>query len=167
MAITLAELLEARDNRRKTQIELIASNPGKTLVVMTVNIPGPEKQTADSVAIGKEGVRTLMETFLQDDLIVRDLYTGFEAFLLVNQDKQEAKKLAMQIEDTHPLGRLMDIDVFNDDATPISRNDNGRPSRRCLVCGGDARVCMRTFAHPLPQLTSIIHSMVNEFFQQS
>ena len=42
MTITLEELLEARDNRRLAQLSLIEANPGMTLVVLTVNIPGSE-----------------------------------------------------------------------------------------------------------------------------
>lgn len=166
MAISLQDLLKARDDRRNLQLRLIAENPGKTLVVLTVNIPGAEKRTPDSLIIGKEGMKVLMETFRAESAIARDLPTGFEAFLLTDSSGQEAKKLAVGIETGHPLGRLMDIDVFDDKGTPISRTDMGEETRKCLICGRDARICMRTFAHPLSELHDKIHSIVNGFLQQ-
>lgn len=166
MAITLEQLLQARDNRRNMQLHLIKENPRSTLVVLTVNIPGAEKRTPDSLIIGNEGVIVLKETFQTKNAIVRDLPTGFEAFLLTDLCGQEAKKLAVEIENNHPLGRLMDIDVLDSNGTPISREGMGEPSRKCLICGGNARACMRTFAHPLPELHDKIHSLVNGFLQQ-
>lgn len=165
MAITLQDLLKARDDRRNLQLRLIGENPVKTLVVLTVNIPGAEKRTPDSLVIGNEGLKVLMETFHAESAIARDLPTGFEAFLLTDASGQEAKKLAVGIETGHPLGRLMDIDVFDQQGTPISRTDMGEETRRCLICGHDARICMRTFAHPLSDLHDKIHSIVNGFLQ--
>ena len=43
---------------------------------------------------------------------VRDLETGFEAYFVVDMAPLEAKQLCCRIEDSHPLGRLMDIDVI-------------------------------------------------------
>ena len=41
----------------------------------------------------------------------RDLETGFEAYFVVDMRPLEVKRLCCSIEDEHPLGRLMDIDV--------------------------------------------------------
>ena len=166
MAITLEELLEARDNRRLAQLSMIEANPDKTLVVLTVNIPGSEKRTPDSLVVGREGVKALECALHPESVEVRDLITGFEAFLLVRMDRQEAKKLSVGIETGHPLGRLMDIDVFDTDGTPVSRTALGHASRRCLICGEDARVCMRTFAHTQSELQDKIHSIVKAYVQR-
>ena len=166
MAITLESLLQARDDRRALQLRLIRENVGKTLVVLTVNIPGADKRTPESLTIGEESVRVLKETFNTESAITRDLPTGFEAFLLTDLSGREAKRLAVGIESGHPLGRLMDIDVFDPDGSPISRLGIGEASRKCLICGRDARICMRTFAHPLPELHNKIRSIVDGFLQQ-
>lgn len=166
MAITLEQLLESRDNRRAMQLSLIEQNPGKTLVVLTVNIPGNIKRTEESLIIGNEGVEILRDRFGVEPTAVRDLETGFEAFLLTDMSEQDAKKLATGIEEQHPLGRLMDIDVFHHDATPVARPEIGHPARRCLICGEDARVCMRRFAHSQTELHNKIRSIVDEFLQR-
>lgn len=163
MAVTLDQLLDARDNRRARQLELIGKYPGRTLVVLTVNIPGSEKRTDDSLIVGREGVKAIEQSYDVQCELVLDLNTGFEAYLLTPLSGQEAKTLAMGIESNHPLGRLMDIDVFNPDGTPISRSDCSEGSRGCLICGNDARICMRTFAHSQTELHNKIHSLVNDF----
>lgn len=163
MPVTLEELLASREARRELQLDLIRKNPDKTLVVLTVNIPGSEKRTPESLVIGEEGVRVLKKTFGVTESVIRDLNTGFEAFLLVPSDGQEAKDLTVSIENDHPLGRLMDIDVFDKDGIPFSRSDRGEPARRCLICGADARVCMRTFAHTGEELQNKIKSIVRSF----
>lgn len=165
MPITLQQLLDARDARRELQQELIRRNPGKSLVMLTVNIPGSEKRTPEALVTGRAGVEELMRVFDTDSVTERDLPTGFEAWLLTPLPPDEAKSRAISIEQTHPLGRLMDIDVFQSDGTPIARAGMGEASRRCLICGEDARVCMRTFAHSQEELHSKIHSLVHEFLR--
>lgn len=167
--ITLGQLLAARDARRELQLRLLAGNPEKTLVVLTVNIPGSEKRTRESYDTGMEGVGTLRRLFsgCHDMTIIRDYDTGFEAFLLVSMDEEEAKKLAVGVEEGHPLGRLMDIDVIGHDGKPISRRDFGKEGRRCLLCGDDARVCMRAGRHSVQELTEKIHRLHHEYFQRT
>ncbi len=167
--ITLDQLLAARDSRRELQLRLLSSHPEKTLVVLTVNIPGSEKRSRESYDIGMEGVRLLCGLLAgRDNLkIIRDFNTGFEAFLLTSLGEEDAKRLCVGIEEEHPLGRLMDIDVIGHDGVPLSRKRFGREARRCLMCGEDARICMRSGRHTLQELTHKNHQMHNEYFQRT
>ncbi len=166
--ITLDQLLAARDRRRDLQLRLLEAHPELALIVLTVNIPGNIKQTPESRDIGHEGVRVLRERFGQklQELTVNDLPTGFEAFLLVDSDEEEAKSLSVEIEDTHPLGRLMDIDVIGRDGVPLSRLTRGHGNRRCLLCGDDARVCMRSGRHTISELTDEILRLHDGYFKR-
>lgn len=103
----------------------------------------------------------------------RDLATGFEAYLVVSMPPEQAKKLCCDIEDTHPLGRLMDIDVIVDSSTspgmteelsvrPLGRADIGRPERRCLLCGKPARECMRAHTHTQEEIQSAINVILSK-----
>lgn len=162
MGITLDQLLNARDARRGRQLSLLEKYPDSTLIVLTVNIPGSEKRTADSLTIADRGVEALSELFAGKIIYEQhlDLPTGRESYFMVSLPSDEVKTLTTGIEDEHPLGRLMDIDVFLPDGTPLSRRDTDTPARRCLICGDDARACMRNQTHPLPELLKKIHSMV-------
>lgn len=168
MGITLEALLEARDTRRDTQLELLRRYPGAVPVVLTTNIPGPDKRTLRSVAIGREGMRTLLEALPSAPAVsfIRDLPTGFEGYAVVSgMSAPEIKNITVEIENTHPLGRLWDIDVIGIDGIPVSRTAGGDSPRRCLICGEDARVCMRQRTHSVNDLVEVINNMHDEYFR--
>lgn len=162
--ITLEQLLRSREDRVRHQADLLGANPGKSLLCLTVQLPGPEKHSPDSLAIGKAGLEALRKAFPGCEPEVRDLETGFEAYLLSDLPALEAKRIACRIEDTHPLGRLMDIDVIVDGA-PLSRGRIGLEPRRCLLCANEARYCMRARTHTTEQLLERISNMVKDYLQ--
>lgn len=169
MNITLEQLLEARDRRRRMQIDLLDNHPGCTLLVLTVNIPGSEKRTSASVAIGAAGVKELL-TAIGPELVtfnVRDLQTGYEAYFVTKIPPSEAKRMAVEIEDTHPLGRIFDIDVMQTGGLPISGETIGRPARKCLICGRPARECMRSRRHSVGELLVEINRIHDGYFQRT
>ena len=94
------------------QRELLETNPGLSLISLTVQPPGPVKRNDASLVIAEAGVAAVRKAFKVEYEELRDLDTGFEGFFLVNMDPLETKRLTCRIEDTHPLGRLMDIDVI-------------------------------------------------------
>ena len=96
-------------------------------------------------------------------LIERDLETGYEAYLITPLPLLEAKRIAVQIEDTHPLGRLFDIDIIDKDGVPVSRDRVGSRPRRCLVCDREARYCMRMRWHTQEEIWERINAMVDEY----
>lgn len=169
MAVTLDSLLAARDARRVRQESMLGRYPDLALIVLTVNIPGPEKRTSASVGIGKAGMEALKEVF-GSRIVHEEMYdneTGFEAFLLVDADREEAKRLAVDIEEHHPLGRLMDIDVIGEGCVPLSRQAYGLPERRCMLCGDQARVCMRAGRHTVEELLEFINGKWDEYVRRS
>ncbi len=163
--ITLEELLSARDDRARHQQELLAAWPGCTLVCLTVQLPGKEKRNGLSLVIGGAGLGALLDRFgsVLRHVQVRDLATGYEAFLLVPLPERMVKKIAADIEAKHPLGRLMDIDVIAADGTPVGREALGLPPRRCLLCDKEVRLCMRARTHTPEELLDRIRQMVNDY----
>ena len=73
------------------------------------------------------------------------------------------KKIAADIEEKHPLGRLMDIDVIAADGTPVGREALGLSPRRCLLCDKEVRLCMRARTHTPEELLDRIRQMVNDY----
>ena len=53
--------------------------------------------------------------------------TGCEALLSVAHDAMEIKRMMVEIEEQHPLGRVFDIDVISGEGCPISRSQLGYP----------------------------------------
>ena len=162
---SLAEILAARDARRNRQLELLAEYPGKALVVLTVVLPGSVKRNAQSLLIAREACRAL--TARLGDTVhhheTHDLATGFEGYWLTTLGLDEAKRLAIALEDAHPLGRLFDIDIINPQGVPLSRQHLGMAPRRCLLCSHEARYCMHNRTHTREELLARIAQIVADY----
>jgi holo-ACP synthase CitX len=128
-------------------------------------LPGPVKRNAQSLVIGGAGLGALLNRLGSTlrHVQVKDLETGYEAYLLAPLPAPVVKKIACEVEETHPLGRLMDIDVFSADGGALSRESLGLPPRRCLLCENEVRYCMRARTHTREELLSRIDEMIKEY----
>lgn len=160
--ITLQELLDSRDRRARRQGELLSQFPGRALLCLTVQLPGPEKRNALSLKIARAGVKAIGKRFNPVFKETNDLETGFEGFFIVDGQPLEVKRAAAELEDTHPLGRLMDLDVIGPEG-PIGRADIGLAERRCLICENPARYCMRAGSHTQDELMVKIKQLVSSY----
>lgn len=167
MEITLDMLLESREKRWQLQRQLIQDNPGLTLVCLTVIMPGNVKRNAQSLVVAHAAVEAIQRAFGQSIQWQReqDLSTGYEGYYLVDMSMIDCKRLACEIEDNHPLGRLFDIDVINTHVEPVSRSVIGREGRKCLLCDQDARYCMRNHTHTRDELQQKIQQMIEAYAQ--
>ena len=168
MEITLDKLLASRDQRVEMQQRLREKYPNMTLVCLTVIMPGNIKRNLPSLIISQSALSSLINRFECHiiDVVVRDLETGYEAYLITNHSQHDAKVIACDIEDTHALGRLFDIDVFSSDGIPIKRETVGYQPRRCLICDNEARYCMRNRTHTPQELNEQITKMIDAYVQQ-
>lgn len=168
MEITLDKLLASRDHRVEMQQKLREKHPSMTLVCLTVIMPGNIKRNLSSLIVSHAAINALLGKLEGNivDVIIRDLATGYEAFLITSLPQKEAKRIACEIEDSHPLGRLFDIDVFDTDGKPIKRESVGYAARQCLLCDNEARYCMRNRSHTQQELTSKISQLVENYVQQ-
>ena len=148
------------------QRELLTAHPGMSLICLTVQLPGPVKRNELSLKIARAGVEAVREAFAPEFEEQRDLETGFESFFLVSLSPADAKRLACSIEDTHPLGRMMDIDVIVPEApvtVPLGREALGLPPRKCLLCDNEVRLCMRARTHTTDELLAKIKEIVDSY----
>lgn len=165
MPITLHELLASRDARHAMQLKLLADNSGKTLVCLTVVMPGSVKRNSQSLLVAHAGVDAIREAFRPEAgcMTERDLPTGYEAYLLTPMPLLDAKRVAVGIEDTHPLGRLFDIDIIDPEGCPVPRERVGGQPRRCLVCNREARYCMRQHSHTQEEIWARINNDIQQW----
>lgn len=151
--VTLEQMLKARDERAEKQQELIIAY-GLPLISFTVNIPGTRKNTDCSRRIFFEGCGVLLNRLKDQGIYpvyqeTKDLPTGMEEYVIVDMDECDVKKLALEIEETHPLGRLWDFDVIGRDGLSVTREALGYLKRKCLLCDEEAHACARSRAHSL------------------
>lgn len=166
--ITLEQLLDSRDERHAVQVRLMQEHPNKTLVCLTVVMPGSVKRNGQSLVVAHAAVENLKQCFQpqEDELIERDLNTGYEAYLLTSFSREEAKRITCEIEDSHLLGRLFDIDVLDETGIPIPRTAVGYEPRRCLICDHEARYCMRNRTHSQEELQQHINKLIENYVQR-
>lgn len=165
MPVSLPQLLAARDARAALERDLIARHADCTLVVLTVVVPGAEKRTEASLLVARAACAALDKLLAAHcrHRLERDLATGFEAYWLVDLPQEEAKRLTVELEDTHPLGRLFDADIILPEGRPLSRTELGAPPRRCLLCDREARFCMRNGSHTREELHAKIAQMIADY----
>lgn len=163
MEITLEQLLQARDDRAARQLALLKDWPDRTLVCVTVVLPGPVKRDARSLKVAEAAVVAVREMF---DPVYKELYdleTGYEGYFIVDGALLDVKKACCEIENNHPYGRLMDLDVIErvgETVVPVGRDRVGEEPRRCLICGRPARECMRAHTHSIGEIIQTIDKIV-------
>ena len=168
MEITLDKLLASRDHRVEMQQRLREKHPNMTLVCLTVIMPGNIKRNLSSLIVSQAAINALLGSLEGNivDVVTRDLPTGYEAYVVTSLSRREAKLMACEIEDTHELGRLMDIDVLDADGIPVKRETVGSQPRKCLMCDNEARYCMRNRTHTPQELNAKIQEMIDAYVQQ-
>lgn len=168
-AITLEELLAARELRAAKQLALVRKY-AVPLISFMVNIPGPYKDTPLSSRIFKEGLIALFEELEAQKIsqVYKQIYyysTGAEAFITVDCDAIDLKTMVVAIEETHPLGRLFDFDVIGVHMEHLSRDSLGIAKRKCLHCDEEAHACGRSKRHSQAELNQKIQTMAEAYFR--
>ena len=164
MEVSLHDILAARENRARQQQALLEEYR-LPLICFTMNIAGPVK-TSPLIKRGFYEGLALLDRQLPFEAIcflrTQELLTGCEAIFAVDAPAQELKQLCTEIEQTHPLGRLFDMDVIDTDGTKLERENQ----RGCIVCGAPGRFCAASRAHSVEQLRSVTTDLLTGYFRQ-
>lgn len=165
MEVCLQDVLNAREARVRRQQSMLAEHRAP-LLCFTMNIAGPIK-TSDLVERGFHAGLALLDSQLpQERILCRDICvfpTGCEAMFSVSMPAKEIKVLCESIEETHPLGRLFDMDVLDIDGKKLEREKE----RCCIICGAPGRACAASRAHPLAQLQAVTRQIFTGFFRDA
>ena len=165
-------VLANRDHRAALQHQLVTTYPDDAVLALKLNIPGPIKNNARLTATFNAGLKAFYQVLHEHDLSAQlveqwDYPTGPEAFLRSDVTATTLKAVAVTFEDTHPLGRLFDIDVLTSQQTgPLSRKDTGLPVRRCFICDQPAKVCARSRTHSVAELQAAIDHTITTYFNE-
>ena len=167
--VSLREMLDARERRYLRQRELL-SRFHSTLISFTMNIAGPVKNSG-LIARGFETGKALILCQLRTagiQVLHREecrAHTGCEAFIAVRAEPASVvKRLTIEVENLHPIGRLFDVDVLTDEGIQVSRGQLGFSERKCLICGGPARVCASRRIHSVEELQTETLRLLQTYF---
>lgn len=166
-AVSMQQMLLRREERAQEQRAMLEETRCAALVSFTLNIPGPVKQSPAlqrAFEAGKEQLSLLFAGHILKTRTTRAV-TGSELLLALDLAPEAVKSRLVQLENSHPIGRLFDMDVLDREGAPLSRTALSAPRRRCLVCGQDAKLCARSAAHSPEALQSRIASLLDGYFR--
>lgn len=168
IAIGLADMLTAREERAQRQLEILDHTSDRALLSATMNIPGPIKKN-QILKQCFDQVMTAIDKALKDDMPEACLYveenTGMEYYLLTSLTPEELKRRMVVIEEEHPYGRIFDLDVLwleEGQLHMISRTDIGLPKRKCFICQREAKDCARSRRHSVDEMQKKISEIIHE-----
>ena len=162
----MEQMLAFREEKVMMQQELRHLFPGSVVVSLGLNIPGPRKNSdliQDAFYAGVEAMDSLLKQqgihMLKKKLITKP-EGNLVLYALESEDGVAIKYDTVTLEETHPLGRLFDIDIYTPEGDCISREQIGLPGRKCFLCGNDAKACGRSRAHPINQLEQKVQEIL-------
>lgn len=165
--ISVAQLLAAKERRANIQRMLI-NKYQLPILALTLVIPGKIKQSSAVNFLFDEAMAVILKNFSGViNKITCNLMTGPESFFIIPNDAMTQKKQCIDVENTHPLGRLWDLDIIcPTQITAISRKQCGYGARRCLLCELPAKVCARNQTHDIQALLYVIEQKIMHYVNQ-
>jgi len=156
----LQEILKAREERWVYRRNL-AEKYRKPVVTITMNIPGPEKIKDEYIKAHKTLVKDFkakgLPIIFEDYKLTSD---GPEAYMVVDADALDLKRLCISLEDEHPLGRIADIDLLDENKETISRKTLGKEERKCFLCNRPATSCIVARRHSIHELLEKVDEII-------
>lgn len=168
--VRLEDMLGAREDRQEMQRRLLMGWRG-CLVSFTLNLAGEVKSDCRSAPAFDDGLRSLLAALDKADIryeppFTRLRFTGDEGYLLCEGPPAPVKRVAQELEQTHPAGRLFDIDVLDQNGNKLSRTGFGFEERRCFVCGRPAFECARSRRHSAAELGRKLDELLERYSER-
>ncbi len=157
------EMLLARENRVRLIHELIKKHH-KPVILVKANIPGDNKNIPEAYLLISLFRKEMLFSFHIHDMVSFSSADGPYMLLSMNDVIPiDLKKKLVHLEENHPLGRFIDLDLYVDETYSISRVELSLTSRRCYICDDDARICSKTKKHTTKALLKVIHTSVSSY----
>lgn len=154
----IKEILEAREQKHH-EIELFLKKY-KTVLVLSINYPGPNKCNEYSLYVFEQAQKKIKEMFLLVEVIQRESFAGYYEIYALEEDSVQVKKIAIEIEDKWELGRLIDLDVYDNQLGVLNRSSFKKENRKCFICNQDAKICGRNRTHSATELIKYFNHLV-------
>lgn len=156
------EILFDREKRYE-KILLTLKSGVKSVICAKINCPGTNKNTNESLKAFEYLLELMKKTILTGEFEILKGSDGKSIIAGMNIECIELKSKAAQIEENHPLGRIFDIDVYNTSGAPVERTDLGLAERKCIVCGENAKICVRGKAHSSEETLKAFNKIIYDF----
>lgn len=139
-----------------------------SLLRFSINTAGALKKFPLLISAFEEGLAGIRSLLSPEQILFFEesrKHTGPLAFFLVRQDSRTLKTRLVAVEESHPLGRLFNMDILTSDGHSVSRSELGLPERTCIICGESAGRCIQSQAHSTELLQWRTAQMLNDYFR--
>ena len=154
------DILQAREIRGKHVSELMELHKYKTIAILKLNVVGKNKNPINMRFICLFFDNLIHQEFqgkIIESMKVRS-DDGDYIYYVINEEGNLVKQRTIFIEDEHYLGRLIDIDIYNE--TSISRSDMSCEMRKCLICDNYAHICSRNQTHSQKDINRVVSELI-------
>lgn len=170
--VTLKEMLCFREGKVFLQNQLRNKHKEAVIVALGMNIPGPTKSSSfisEAFATGEDALLLALEKNglnILEEIEVKKKEGYLKIAAVESKDATAVKRITVSIEESHPLGRLFDMDVYDQEGKGIGREVLGAPVRSCLLCKKEAKVCARSRSHTVEELYQYIETMIKAWLRE-
>lgn len=135
------------------------------ILTFMLNVPGVEKQSSEMEKVEKVWIKRIEEELCGKIKTESFFYSiaGNYYLAAVDMDALSLKQLALQWEEEDEIGRILDVDILDENLKSISRTDLGYPLRKCFICDQPAKICMREQNHEISELLKTVHHLIIKF----
>jgi len=155
MVRLMNSILEAREDRANLINQLVSIH--QTVISVKANIPGPNKNVVEARLLVSIFSRFLSTHFKKEPVLHQSEDGPFSIFTL-DQNADDIKNEMTEMEEVHPLGRLIDIDVYS-----LNQEYHRDKPRKCFICNETAFICARQNSHSVQEYLSKINQLVFEY----
>lgn len=159
------ELLAARETRAKT-IDSWLLQGHMCLVSIHANIPGEHKNIPEAYVIVR-----FFESLIKKNLntLKTERYNSEDGpYTLISLDESDFKKTKLKLidlEESDPLGRLVDLDLWSSPDILWSRDSVQVKPRTCYICSDVAHHCVRSKKHTLLETLSFVKQITKKHLE--
>lgn len=168
----LNKVLQAREERAKIRSKM--AQDGTASVSLTLNIPGYPKHNRLTEQIFLEILNDLKIALVANRIQclkkeVIDIIDEAGHIYLIGLNKTNPsllliKQITEEFEMKHPLGRIIDVDVFDQNAKPVSSGKK----KKCIICSDKSAIeCMRERNHDYAQIRDFIFSLMQNYLTKN
>lgn len=164
---TAEDILLGRERRIEFQEKLVQKYKMPILVIR-VNYPGINKDNrfSQGIIVVIEQMISEMFSYSIEYKIMTTTAEGPLVIMSINKNARDIKKITLDIEDKHLLGRCVDIDVYDENGRGISREEFGLDMRKCYICQDIAHNCVRSKKHSFDEVEGFIKTKFAEYMEK-
>ncbi|MGB4587935.1 MAG: citrate lyase holo-[acyl-carrier protein] synthase [Clostridiaceae bacterium] len=168
MTSALFEEIQNYRKRKCQRIEGLHKEFNAPVITLGINYPGIMKNNELTELIITEVGKQFEEIFQKKILYSKfcSMKEGSVIYYVVKGDSRTLKENTIYLEQTHGLGRFVNVDVFDhDEEFPITRIELSHEPRKCYLCHEDAALCEKNKTHSHYELINFMQKNVDEYFK--